>query len=81
MKDDWLAQRSSRCRAPGTFVNGNSRRRVLKAGGTCLGMTFVPSIGRGQASDRDGLQRCIGQNAVLISPAPDRGGSLVLLGG
>lgn len=44
----------------------------MKAGGACLG-TLVPSMVRGQASDRDGLQRWIEQNAVLINPA-DRSG-------
>src|SRR6266700_4721339 len=56
------------------FMNGISRRSVLKTGGACLGMTLVPSMVRGQASDHDGLQRWVEQNAVLIDPAPDRGG-------
>jgi erythromycin esterase len=56
------------------FVNGISRRSVLKAGGACLEMTLVRSVVRGQAPDRDGLQRWIEQNAVLINPAPDGAG-------
>ena len=63
------------CRA--AFVNGISRRSVLKAGGACLGMTFVPSTVRGQTSDGDGLdglQRWIEENAVPINPAADRAG-------
>ncbi len=46
---------------------------MLKAGGACLRTTFVPSMVRGQASDHDGLQRWIEQNAVLINPAPGIG--------
>lgn len=45
---------------------------MLKAG-ACLGMTLVSSVIRGQASGRDGLQRWIEQNAVLINPVPVSG--------
>jgi len=54
-------------------VSGISRRTALKAGAAWAGTAFAACIARGQASDRDGLQRWIEQKAVLINSAADGG--------
>jgi erythromycin esterase len=43
-------------------VSGISRRRVLEAGGVCVGAALAPA--RGQSTDGDALERWIEQNAV-----------------
>ena len=51
-------------------MNGVSRRRLLKAGGACLGAALVPGMTWAQSSDGDALQRWIEQNAVRINAGP-----------
>jgi len=51
-------------------ANGVSRRRVLKAGATCLGAVLAPAAAWGQFPEGDALQRWIEQSAVRINAGP-----------
>ncbi len=49
-------------------MNGISRRNLLKAGGTCIGLALSRAVLWGEASDDDTLQHWIEQNAIRINP-------------
>jgi erythromycin esterase len=52
-------------------LNGISRRNLLKAGGSCLGLTFARDLFWGQSIGDDPLQHSIEKNAVRINPRRD----------